>query len=383
MLDRVPQDNRLRRAINACLPGLEDHPSFEQDVLRYVRGEKKMKKKLSVGLVLAIAFVLMFAAAAGAVTLNLFEKYGQKDRRLLKAADQTAVVPTSVAIPNGALGESTVSITNAYYDGSALLLGYTIENPVYFAKFVPTSEQLKKMEKTSEVFQLDPSNEAERTLADEYSKAQENGIPFGTVRFQVYLSPDACTEKGVNLGTWTEFNELSEQGLYVAIRDFDDLPQEGRNLEHLSVSTEIYQNCSYYYFDGKDSYILQEEKMLSSITASIPCTSKAVCRYSGTANQDGSEMVCSVDATNMRLIAKVSGSNLKAELPDGCSYDMCLKDVEGSLLEASSFEVQEDGTLVFTFHGTGSLPPLQAANLLLVGDDGTTAIHFDMVKETE
>ena len=120
MLDRVPQDNRLRRAINACLPGLEDHPSFEQDVLRYVRGEKKMKKKLSVGLVLAIAFVLMFAAAAGAVTLNLFEKYGQKDRRLLKAADQTAFVPTSVAIPNGALGESTVSITNVYYDGSAL-----------------------------------------------------------------------------------------------------------------------------------------------------------------------------------------------------------------------------------------------------------------------
>ena len=383
MLDRVPQDNRLRRAINACLPGLEDHPSFEQDVLRYVRGEKKMKKKLSVGLVLAIAFVLMFAAAAGAVTLNLFEKYGQKDRRLLKAADQTAFVPTSVAIPNGALGESTVSIMNAYYDGSALLLGYTIENPVYFAKFAPTSEHLKEMEKTSEVFQLDPSNEAERTLADEYSKAQENGIPFGAVRFQVYLSPDACTEKGVNLGTWTEFNELSEQGLYVAIRDFDDLPQEGRNLEHLSVSTEVYQNCSYYYFDGKDSYILQEEKMLSSITASIPCTSKAVCRYSGTANQDGSEMVCSVDATNMRLIAKVSGSNLKAELPDGCSYDMCLKDVEGSLLEASSFEVQEDGTLVFTFHGTGSLPPLQAANLLLVGDDGTTAIHFDMVKETE
>lgn len=384
MLDRVPQDNRLRRAINACLPGLEDHPSFEQDVLRYVRGEKKMKKKLSVGLVLAIAFVLMFAAAAGAVTLNLFEKYGQKDRRLLKAADQTAFVPTSVAIPNGALGESTVSITNVYYDGSALLLGYTIENPVYFAKFAPTSEQLKKMEKTSEVFQLDPSNEAERTLADEYSKAQENDIPFGAVRFQVYLSPDACTEKGVNLGTWTEFNELSEQGLYAAIRDFDDLPQEGRNLEHLSVSTEIYQNCSYYYFDGKDSYILQEEKMLSSITtASIPCTSKAVCRYSGTANQDGSEMVCSVDATNMRLIAKVSGSNLKAELPDACSYDMCLKDVEGSLLEASSFEVQDDGTLVFTFHGTGSLPPLQAANLLLVGDDGTTAIHFDMVKETE
>lgn len=383
MLDRVPQDNRLRHAINACLPGLEDHPSFEQDVLKCVRGEEKMKKKLSAGFVLAIAFVLMFAAAAGAVTLNLFEKYGQKDRRLLKIADQMAFVPTSAAIPNGTMGESTVSITNAYYDGSALLLGYTIENPVHIARFVPTSEQLKKMEKTSEVFQFDPSNEAERTLADEYSKAQENGVPFGAVRFQVYLSPDTCTEQGMNLGTWTEFNELSEQGLYAAIRDFDDLPQEGRNLERLSVSAEIYQNCSYYYFDGKDSYILQEEKTLSSITASIPCTSNAVCRYSGTANQDGSKMVCSVEATNMRLIAKVSGSNLKADLPDGCFYDMCLKDAEGGLLEASSFEKQEDGTLVFTFHGTGSLPSLQDANLLLVGDDGTTAIHFDMVKETE
>ena len=44
MFDRAPQDNNIRRAMDACLPDLENKPDFERSVLRQVRGEVKVKE---------------------------------------------------------------------------------------------------------------------------------------------------------------------------------------------------------------------------------------------------------------------------------------------------------------------------------------------------
>jgi len=63
MFDRAPKRNELRRVMNTCLPGLENRPDFDRDVLRNVRGEVKVKKKLSVGFVLLIVLVLAVATA--------------------------------------------------------------------------------------------------------------------------------------------------------------------------------------------------------------------------------------------------------------------------------------------------------------------------------
>lgn len=46
MFDQAPQDNDIRRVMDACLPGLENSPDFDRDVLRHVRGAIKVKKKL-------------------------------------------------------------------------------------------------------------------------------------------------------------------------------------------------------------------------------------------------------------------------------------------------------------------------------------------------
>ncbi len=69
MLDRAPQNNDIRRSIDACLPGLENHPAFESNVFKRVRGEVILKKKLSVGFVLVIALVLIAVTALAAVLL--------------------------------------------------------------------------------------------------------------------------------------------------------------------------------------------------------------------------------------------------------------------------------------------------------------------------
>jgi hypothetical protein len=70
MSDRAPQNNELRRVMDACLPGLEDRSDFDRNVLQQVRGEIKVKKRLSVGFVLVIVLILVIATALALVTLR-------------------------------------------------------------------------------------------------------------------------------------------------------------------------------------------------------------------------------------------------------------------------------------------------------------------------
>ena len=82
MFDQAPQDNDIRRVMDACLPGLENSPDFDRDVLRHVRGAIKVKKKLSVGFVLVIVLALAAVTALAAMTLNAYyEKVIEKTTR--------------------------------------------------------------------------------------------------------------------------------------------------------------------------------------------------------------------------------------------------------------------------------------------------------------
>ncbi|MEG2105154.1 MAG: hypothetical protein RRY04_08210, partial [Oscillospiraceae bacterium] len=98
MCNQAPQNNEIRRVMDACLPGLENKPDFERDVLRQVRGEVKVKKKLSVGFVLLMVLVLAAVTALAAMTLNAYyekaiEKEGQSGLiQDWSASDKVALV---------------------------------------------------------------------------------------------------------------------------------------------------------------------------------------------------------------------------------------------------------------------------------------------------
>lgn len=70
MDDLSGRSNRIRQAIDARLSGVEAGPALEQKVLRTVRGEAKVKKKLSAGLVLVIVLILAAVTALGAALLK-------------------------------------------------------------------------------------------------------------------------------------------------------------------------------------------------------------------------------------------------------------------------------------------------------------------------
>ena len=73
-MDRKPiPDNRIRRVMDASLPGLEHDPWFEERVLQRIRQAEdkpvRGRRKLSVGLVVTLVLVLMTATAVAATVL--------------------------------------------------------------------------------------------------------------------------------------------------------------------------------------------------------------------------------------------------------------------------------------------------------------------------
>ncbi|MEG0048341.1 MAG: DUF4179 domain-containing protein, partial [Clostridia bacterium] len=365
-------------------PGLENKPDFERDVLRQVRGEVKVKKKLSVGLVLVIVLVLAVVGMAVAITLNLFELYGQKDKRLADIAPSTMITPAVATVTDDNTAKSTISITNAYYDGNALLFSYTIENPTHYDDFAPTNEQLMQMEATASDFLFDTSNVGERTLEEEYRNAKRNGLAFGLVQSSVFLSVNTCSETGIDLGTWNEFNEFSEPARYSCIRDFDSLPEEACNLDSLRISTPIWQRKTYFYYDGKTAHTMETLVEMSSISAMVPRSPNEVFQYEGDAVYKGFQLHCIVEATNIHLSAAITvqGQTLP-DLPEGCFYDMCLQALDGTFIEASGSEEQDGHLFIFTFNGTGKKPDIHTASLRIVGDEmGTEAIDI-VLKEKD
>lgn len=72
-MDRKPlPDNRIRRVMDAGLPGLEDDPRFEERVLQRIKSSEG-KRKLPGGLAIALALVLMTASA---VAISLSHRVG-------------------------------------------------------------------------------------------------------------------------------------------------------------------------------------------------------------------------------------------------------------------------------------------------------------------
>ena len=118
----------VRAAIDDCLSGADALPSVRADVLNQLRGEVKVKKKLSMGLIFALLLTLLMTGAAVAASLGLFGQIGERqssDARLpgLEAVSET--VGLSIQTEEGV----TIAIDQAYYDGSRVFISYAVEGP--------------------------------------------------------------------------------------------------------------------------------------------------------------------------------------------------------------------------------------------------------------
>ena len=118
----------VRAAIDDCLSGVESMPSVRAQVLNQVRGEVKVKKKLSVGIVFAMLLTVLMAGAALAAGLGLFGQIGERensDARLPALERVAESVGASFTTDDGV----TITIDQAYYDGSRVFISYTKTGP--------------------------------------------------------------------------------------------------------------------------------------------------------------------------------------------------------------------------------------------------------------
>lgn len=128
MKHRDITDQAVRQALEDCLSGVKALPSMRGEILRAAKGEMKVKKKLNMGLVLAMILVLLTTTAAVAAELGLFSQLGQRntnDTRLPALDGAASALERIISVPGGV----TVTIDQAYYDGTRVFLSYSMAGP--------------------------------------------------------------------------------------------------------------------------------------------------------------------------------------------------------------------------------------------------------------
>ncbi len=127
------ENRRIQEALSSCLSGVDALPSRRADILRAAKGEMKVKRKMNLGLVVALILVLMTTTVAVAAELGLF---GQISERLdsdvrLPALDVAATPVEKVfTTPEGV----TVTINQAFYDGTRVFVSYAVAGPTKSAQ---------------------------------------------------------------------------------------------------------------------------------------------------------------------------------------------------------------------------------------------------------
>lgn len=376
-------DRDIQLALRHRLSGLTADPARRARIRAQIMQEEepvKMKRKMSVGLVLALVALLAMAGVALAVGLNLFEHFGGQDPRYEQIAPLAEITPDDAArVESDALGTATASIVNAYFDGDSLMVGYRIENAARMEVFTPTAEQLQQMTSADPQISFMPGNDAEAALVAEYAQAKRNGTPFGLVKYAVYPSDHTETDDGIDLGTWMATEDEDESGAYVCIREYETpLPEAIRNRDALSLRISLYEGVSYLYFDGQNAYVMSEQRDAGAMTATVARTAGESRRYTGTADAGGTAVTFRVDATAMRYTAEITaGGALFDPLPEDSWYDLRLRGADGASLRVDTIPdaTQATGSLTFTGTGAGSLPDSLTAELIICAEgDGEPAV---------
>ena len=298
-MDEFRQNNRLRGALDAALSGLNGDPALAQRVLRCAEEKPRAAKKLSVGLVFALVALLAATGIAAAAALNLFEKFGQNDRRFAEIAPQTAISAESSVAQTEKTGTVAASITNAYYDGESLLIGYSIQGFSSFEPFSPTDEQLARMRPTDAV----PARLNESHLAEAFEAAQQAATPWGMATYRVAVSDHTYTDDGLDLGPWTETEDASDPDCLLAIRDFDALPETAKNRDSLSLHAAVYQYAVFDYFDGHSMYTTTERTELFPLTATVNRISRDSALFTGVDEASCENMLRCFSAYEQRFSA--------------------------------------------------------------------------------
>ena len=172
-MDEFRENGRLRGALDASLSGLNGDPYLARRLIACAEKQPKAVRKRSIGLVFAFVALLAAVSVAAAAAINLFEQFGQSERRFAEIAPQTVIDSETASIQTERTGTVTASIANAYYDGESLLIGYTIQGNTSFEPFSPTAKELTHMQPTDDVPDWLHAKTGDSALAKAWENAKQ------------------------------------------------------------------------------------------------------------------------------------------------------------------------------------------------------------------
>ena len=122
----------LHQAVDRRLSGVREDPFLAQRVMAAKKGEKPMKKKLSVSLALVLALILM-ASVALAAGLGLFEKLANGnttdlDKQRLQELNSISENLNKVITTEDGI---TIEIDQCYYEGNRVFVSYRESGKLY------------------------------------------------------------------------------------------------------------------------------------------------------------------------------------------------------------------------------------------------------------
>lgn len=120
----VQSDNIIRQEIDAELSFLDSRPSLHYDIMREIKGERKVKKKFSLGLVLVLILVLLTGTVAVAVTYRGVSYFLVEKTNETNDLDPDYLVGHLEQYHTSKLLNATA--VDAYWDGLELSIAYHI-----------------------------------------------------------------------------------------------------------------------------------------------------------------------------------------------------------------------------------------------------------------
>lgn len=272
----------LRRAVHeaadACLSGVDAMPSLQGDIMRHIKGEKVVKKKISFALVCAIIMTLALggvALAAGLANLSQFSKTIEEDQpwnaerltkvdTLMVGLNETVHLTTPKIEKKGdtlrdqivsAMGERKFDLTieDVYCNGSKLYFTYVLthdEDKVFTGEGKPTGFDAWDLEYPGAKWGDYPcyDNHAYMDREDAWFEEHPTDSWFGAL--DCYLNDGAYTADDQRMHVWDgwfeRIDENSTRGFYEV-----SVPEDYPVGDTLDIVLTVLYHASLTYVDAE------------------------------------------------------------------------------------------------------------------------------------
>ena len=324
-------------ALRALYPPMsETEKNAVSDTLRSLKDntEEKpvMKKKLSMGLVLALILILLTCAAL-AVSGNVFgwfaeNRNGSGDGELFKKLDETSTNANETQFVAAATDEPypavEFTLSQSYYDGENLYIAYSLKGAqnVFDYSWTPAQDELAQMEKVY-VYGATQSQEQEQEGClcfddEEFVKrmvadAKQNGSAY-CAQYASYLS-DGLYVDGTDVYLDLEMSDdkILDDGTLIGVKQFArPLCDEARDKDELTLCAYLYRSATYHYFDGTNWYIRSGESTREPLKVTLERNAYndvASFPYSVEFDTYTAHGTVTLSALTVRVEAEVTGKN--------------------------------------------------------------------------